>query len=221
MLALPYSRCAPGIVRPFRAINDAIGIPIMLYNYPGRTGVDMPPEFIERLAGLKNIRYVKESTGEMPRITALLRRCGERLGVFCGCDTSRLRVCGWRGGLGGRRRQCCRGARGPATWWSSESWRRSALLKSPARAHGGRWQVHAVREGSVRWWVVLWAATASALPATRAMPSPWGVENADLINPSIRPIGPILYHASPPTSRPAAVLDLIGNTPIPCARTGG
>ena len=59
----------------------------MIYNYPGRTGVDMPPEFIERLAELKHVRYVKESTGEMPRITELSGRCGDRLGVFCGCDT--------------------------------------------------------------------------------------------------------------------------------------
>ena len=92
LLAAPYY----SLPRPeellvhFRAVSDAIGIPIMLYNYPGRTGVDMSPEFIERLAELKNLRYVKESTGEMSRITELLRRCGDRLGVFCGCDTIAL-----------------------------------------------------------------------------------------------------------------------------------
>ena len=74
----------------FRAVNDAIGIPIILYNYPGRTGVDMPPEFIERLAELKHVRYVKESTGDITRITEMLRRCGDRLAVFCGCDTIAL-----------------------------------------------------------------------------------------------------------------------------------
>ncbi|MCX6874031.1 MAG: 4-hydroxy-tetrahydrodipicolinate synthase [Verrucomicrobia bacterium] len=106
MLAAPYySLPTPEeLFIHFRAVNDAIGIPIMLYNYPGRTGVDMSPEFIERLAGLKNLRYVKESTGEMPRITALLRRCGERLGVFCGCDTLSLPslmvgAIGWVGGV--------------------------------------------------------------------------------------------------------------------------
>jgi len=106
MLAPPYY----SLPRPeelyahFRAVNDAIGIPIMLYNYPGRTGVDMTPEFIERLAMLKNVRYVKESTGEMPRITELLRRCGGRMGVFCGCDTIALEslmvgAVGWVGGV--------------------------------------------------------------------------------------------------------------------------
>jgi 4-hydroxy-tetrahydrodipicolinate synthase len=88
----------------FRAVNNAIGIPIMLYNYPGRTGVDMPTDFIERLASLKNVCYVKESTGEMPRITTLLRRCGDRLGVFCGCDTLAFEsfmvgAIGWVGGV--------------------------------------------------------------------------------------------------------------------------
>jgi 4-hydroxy-tetrahydrodipicolinate synthase len=106
MLAAPYY----SLPRPeelfahFRAVNDAIGIPIILYNYPARTGVDMPPEFIERLAKLKNLRYVKESTGEMQRITELLRRCGDRLGVFCGCDTIALEslsvgAIGWIGGV--------------------------------------------------------------------------------------------------------------------------
>jgi 4-hydroxy-tetrahydrodipicolinate synthase len=106
MLAAPYY----SLPRPeelfahFKAVNDAIGVPIMLYNYPGRTGVDMSPEFIERLASLKHLRYVKESTGEMPRITELLRRCGDRLGVFCGCDTIALEslmvgAIGWVGGV--------------------------------------------------------------------------------------------------------------------------
>ena len=64
----------------------------------------MSPGLIERLAGLKNVRYVKESSGEMPRITELLRRCGDRLGVFCGCDTLALEslmvgALGWVGGV--------------------------------------------------------------------------------------------------------------------------
>lgn len=88
----------------FRAIDRAIGIPIMLYNYPGRTGVDMPPDYIvERLTRLKNVRYVKESTGEINRISTLIRRAGDRLGIFCGGDTVALEsfvlgAVGWVGG---------------------------------------------------------------------------------------------------------------------------
>ncbi len=106
MLAAPYYSLPrlDELFFHFRAVNNAVGVPIMLYNYPGRTGVDMPPDFIERLAGLENLRYVKESTGEMPRITELLRRCGDRLGVFCGCDTIALEslmvgAIGWVGGV--------------------------------------------------------------------------------------------------------------------------
>ncbi len=106
MLAAPYY----SLPRPeelyfhFKTVNDAIGVPIVVYNYPGRTGVDMPPDLLERLAELRNVRYVKESTGEMPRITELLRRCGDRLGVFCGCDTIALEslmvgAIGWVGGV--------------------------------------------------------------------------------------------------------------------------
>ena len=106
MLAAPYySLPQPDeLFAHFRTINHAIGIPIILYNYPGRTGVDMGVEFIERLTGLNNVRYVKESTGEMSRITELLRRCGGGLGVFCGCDTIALEslmmgAIGWIGGV--------------------------------------------------------------------------------------------------------------------------
>lgn len=105
MLAAPYYSLPreEELFAHFRAVNEAIGIPIMLYNYPARTGVDMSPEFIERLAGLGNLRYVKESTGEMGRITELMRRCGSRVGVFCGCDTIALEsllvgAVGWVGG---------------------------------------------------------------------------------------------------------------------------
>ncbi len=106
LLAAPYySLPTPDeLFLHFRAVNDAIGIPIMLYNYPGRTGVDMTPEFIVRLTELDNVRYVKESTGEMARMTTLMRLCGDRLGVFCGCDTIALEsfmvgAIGWVGGV--------------------------------------------------------------------------------------------------------------------------
>jgi len=88
----------------FRVVNDAIDIPVMLYNYPGRTGVDMTPDFVERLMELENIQYIKESTGDITRISELIQRCGNRLQVFCGCDTIALEsftlgAVGWVGGI--------------------------------------------------------------------------------------------------------------------------
>jgi 4-hydroxy-tetrahydrodipicolinate synthase len=69
-----------------RVVDRAVGIPIMLYNFPGRTGVDMLPELMERMAELKNVRYVKDTTGLTTRISEIIDRCGDRLQVFCGCD---------------------------------------------------------------------------------------------------------------------------------------
>lgn len=88
----------------FRTVNDAVGIPIMLYNYPGRAGVDMLPEFIESLAALENVKYVKESTGDVTRVSEIIRRCGDQLEVFCGGDTVALEsfalgATGWVGGI--------------------------------------------------------------------------------------------------------------------------
>jgi 4-hydroxy-tetrahydrodipicolinate synthase len=93
------------LLEHYRALDRAVGIPIMLYNFPARTGVDMKPEFIERLAELKNIRYVKDSTGETSRISQIIRRCGDRMKFFCGCDTVVLETlvlgaAGWVAGIG-------------------------------------------------------------------------------------------------------------------------
>ncbi|MGD0516172.1 MAG: 4-hydroxy-tetrahydrodipicolinate synthase [Thermoguttaceae bacterium] len=92
LLAPPYYSLPRDdeLVAHFRAASDAIGIPIMLYNYPGRTGVDMQPDLIERLAELKQVRYVKESTGDITRISEIIRRLGDGITVFCGCDTIAL-----------------------------------------------------------------------------------------------------------------------------------
>ena len=89
MVAPPYySLPRPDELREHvRLVDRAVGIPIVLYNYPGRTGVDMKPEDLQRLAELRNVRYVKESTGETARISEIVRRCGDRLQVLCGCDT--------------------------------------------------------------------------------------------------------------------------------------
>ena len=88
----------------FRAVNDAVGIPIMLYNYPARTGVDITPDFVGRLTALKNIQYIKESTGDVTRVSELIQRFEGRIGVFCGCDTISLEsfvlgAIGWVGGI--------------------------------------------------------------------------------------------------------------------------
>jgi 4-hydroxy-tetrahydrodipicolinate synthase len=106
LLAAPYYSLptADELFEHFRAVSDSIGIPIMLYNYPGRTGVDMTPDLVQRLAELEGVQYVKESTGDVTRVSQIIRRCGERITVFCGCDTLALEsfvlgAAGWVGGV--------------------------------------------------------------------------------------------------------------------------
>jgi len=106
LLAAPYySLPTPDeLFEHFRVVNESTGLPIMLYNYPGRTGVDMTPDLIVRLAQLDRVQYVKESSGDITRVSEIIRRCGEKITVFCGCDTAALEsfvlgAVGWVGGV--------------------------------------------------------------------------------------------------------------------------
>jgi 4-hydroxy-tetrahydrodipicolinate synthase len=106
LLAAPYySLPTPDeLYEHVRAVDSAIQIPIMLYNYPGRTGVDMTPDLVERLAGLDTVQYIKESTGDVTRVSEIIRRCPDDIAVFCGCDTLALEsfllgAVGWVGGV--------------------------------------------------------------------------------------------------------------------------
>ena len=106
LLAAPYYSLptTDELFEHFRVVNDSISIPIMLYNYPGRTGVDMTPDLIDRLADLENVKYVKESSGDVTRVSEIIRRSGDRITTFCGCDTAALEsfvlgAVGWVGGV--------------------------------------------------------------------------------------------------------------------------
>lgn len=74
-------------VRRFYAdVASAAGVPLILYNNPGATGVDLQPEVVAELVADGHVQYVKESSGDASRITRLRRLCGARLGVLCGAD---------------------------------------------------------------------------------------------------------------------------------------
>jgi 4-hydroxy-tetrahydrodipicolinate synthase len=76
----------------FRAVSESIAIPVILYNNPGTTGSDVLAETVARLAELRNIVAVKESTGEMQRVNEIMRLCGDQIEVICGCDTLPLEM---------------------------------------------------------------------------------------------------------------------------------
>lgn len=84
----PYY-CKPSpdeIFEHFRAVSEAVDIPIMLYNNPHTSGVNMRDELMARICSLKNIRHVKEASGEIKRVRNLQRLSNNGIRVFCGAD---------------------------------------------------------------------------------------------------------------------------------------
>jgi 4-hydroxy-tetrahydrodipicolinate synthase len=79
-----------GLHEHFRAVLEAAPLPTILYNVPGRTGCDLLPETIERLATLPGIIAVKEATGNPLRAQQILARTGDRLAVLSGDDLTAL-----------------------------------------------------------------------------------------------------------------------------------
>ncbi len=79
-----------GMYRHFVAVAEAVSLPHILYNVPGRTGIDLLPETIERLSHVDNIVAVKEATGDPERTRAILDLCGSRLRVFSGEDKTAM-----------------------------------------------------------------------------------------------------------------------------------
>lgn len=64
-----------GLIKHYEAIADNVNIPICLYNVPGRTGVNLKPEVVEELAKHKNIRGIKEASGNISYVAEIARRC--------------------------------------------------------------------------------------------------------------------------------------------------
>jgi 4-hydroxy-tetrahydrodipicolinate synthase len=76
----------------YERVAAAIDIPICAYNNPWTTGVDMKPEFLARLTALDNISCVKESTGDLTRITAIRRLTADRVTIVAGWESSSLQA---------------------------------------------------------------------------------------------------------------------------------
>lgn len=68
----------------YEAVADATPLPLILFNYPSLTGVDLTPDFLAELAGIPRVGYVKESTGDSRRVHAIHRQCEGRIEVICG-----------------------------------------------------------------------------------------------------------------------------------------
>jgi 4-hydroxy-tetrahydrodipicolinate synthase len=88
-----------GLFQHYKMIASKVDIPIVLYNVPGRTGVNMLPQTVERLCEFKSIVAVKEASGNLLQVSEIHKRCGDRLAIVSGDDALTLPIlaCGGKG----------------------------------------------------------------------------------------------------------------------------
>lgn len=95
LLVTPYYNkpTQEGLYLHYKAIAEAVDIPQILYNVPGRTACDMLPETVGRLAKIKNIVGVKEATGELGRVKTIRDLSGNDFAIYTGDDASSCEFC--------------------------------------------------------------------------------------------------------------------------------
>ena len=81
-----------GIYRHYAAVADASGLPLILYNIPGRTGSNITPDTIARLARLPNIAGVKEASGNLAQVLEIIDESGADFGIYSGDDILTLPI---------------------------------------------------------------------------------------------------------------------------------
>ena len=88
LVVTPYYNKATqnGLIAHFTAIADASTVPVILYNVPGRTGCNLLPATVEKLAEHPNIVGLKEASGNMSQAVELFARCGDKLDIYSGED---------------------------------------------------------------------------------------------------------------------------------------
>lgn len=75
-----------GLISHFNAIADSVNIPIIAYNVPGRTGVNIKPSTLAQMAKHKNIVAVKEASGDISQVAEMARICPDGFGIYSGND---------------------------------------------------------------------------------------------------------------------------------------
>ncbi|MDO5152226.1 MAG: 4-hydroxy-tetrahydrodipicolinate synthase [Eubacteriales bacterium] len=88
LVVTPYYNKATqnGLIKHFTTIADASTVPVILYNVPGRTGVNLLPKTVAKLAEHPNIVAIKEATGNMAQMVELQALCGDKLDIYSGED---------------------------------------------------------------------------------------------------------------------------------------
>jgi len=95
LLVTPYYNkpTQQGLYLHYKAVAEAVDIPQILYNVPGRTGCDLLPETVGRLAQVENIVGVKEATGKLERVRQIRDLTGAEFAIYTGDDATSLEFC--------------------------------------------------------------------------------------------------------------------------------
>ncbi|HEY3488145.1 MAG TPA: 4-hydroxy-tetrahydrodipicolinate synthase [Gammaproteobacteria bacterium] len=101
LLVTPYYNkpTQEGLYLHHKVVAEAVDIPQILYNVPGRTAVDMQPETVQRLSAIPNIIGIKEATGKIDRVRRILELCPKGFAVYSGDDDTGMQ-CMLAGGVG-------------------------------------------------------------------------------------------------------------------------
>jgi 4-hydroxy-tetrahydrodipicolinate synthase len=94
LLVTPYYNkpTQEGLYQHYKTIAEAVDIPQILYNVPGRTACDMSNDTVDRLADIPNIVGIKDATGDIPRGKDLIDRCKDRIAIYSGDDATAVEL---------------------------------------------------------------------------------------------------------------------------------
>ncbi|WP_250454431.1 dihydrodipicolinate synthase family protein [Caballeronia sp. ATUFL_M2_KS44] len=97
LMATPYyaQPTQEELLAHFLKVDDAVDLPVMLYNFPARTGTEISDDVLAKLLERPNFQAMKESTGDVGHLHHLITHFGERLVVSCGMDDQALEFFAW------------------------------------------------------------------------------------------------------------------------------
>jgi 4-hydroxy-tetrahydrodipicolinate synthase len=92
LLITPYYNkpTQEGLFRHYKAVAEAVDLPLVLYNIPGRTGVNMTPSTVARLVTCRAVVAIKEGSGSVQQASEIIHACGDRIAVLAGDDALTL-----------------------------------------------------------------------------------------------------------------------------------
>ncbi len=94
LLIAPYYNkpTQEGLYQHYKKVAEAVDFPLVVYNIPGRTGVNITPQTFARLTQIKNIVAIKESSGSLQQISEIIHYCGDRFTLLSGDDALALPI---------------------------------------------------------------------------------------------------------------------------------